>query len=212
MTTEAGTRRLPAARRRRQLLGVALEAFAAGYHATSMEGIADAAGVTKPVLYQHFGSKADLFRQLIVAVGTDLLDAVTAGATAEDDPYRRVLGGFRAYFRFVGDQPAAFTVLFDSGARQDEEFAGAVRTVEARIAATIGGLIEGDVDATHRELLGFGIVGLAETTSRLWLERRGPAGGTDPAGGQVEGDLLARRLADLVWAGLRALPPARPEP
>lgn len=215
---EAAARRLPAARRRRQLLHAALEAFAAaGYHTTSMEGIAEAAGVTKPVLYQHFGSKAELFRELIVTVGADLLGAVTADATAEDDPYRRVLAGFRAYFRFVGDQPAAFSVLFDSGARQAEEFAGAVRAVETRIASTIGSLIEVEIDAAHRELLAFGIVGLAETTSRLWLERRVATGsaatvtGATPGAGD-EGELLARRLADLVWAGLRALPPARPQP
>jgi len=82
-----GQRRLPAARRRRQLLEVALGSFAAaGYHATSMEGIADAAGVSKPVIYQHFASKAELFEELIVAVGSDLLEAVTAAAAAEEDP------------------------------------------------------------------------------------------------------------------------------
>ncbi len=217
--TTSRARRLPAARRRRQLLDVALEAFAAaGYHATSMDGIAEAAGVTKPVLYQHFGSKAELYRELIVAVGGDLLAAIAAAATAEEEPYRRVLAGFQAYFRFVGDQPAAFTLLFDGGARRTEEFAEAVRAAEARIAGTIATLIEVDIDPAHRELLAFGIVGLAETTSRLWLEHRAsvpmtPAIG-DPAGpgdcGGQEGELMAGRLADLVWAGLRALPPARP--
>ncbi len=209
--TDEGPRRLPAARRRRQLLEVALGSFAAsGYHATSMEGIADSAEVSKPVLYQHFGSKAELFRELIDQVGTDLLGAVTAAAAAEEDPYSRVLAGFRSYFGFVGGQPAAFTLLFDSGARQSPEFSAAVRSVEARIAGTIGELIEVDIDPSHRELLAFGIVGLAETTSRMWLERRGgsPAGG---AADRSEGDLMARRLADLVWAGLRALPGSRPD-
>ncbi len=207
MTTEARAPRLPAARRRRQLLSVALECFAAaGYHATSMEDIADQAGVTKPVLYQHFGSKAQLYRELIETVGAELLETVTTRATAEAEPYLRVLEGFRAYFQFVDAQPAAFGLLFSSGARQEEEFADAARAVESRIAATIAGLIDVGIEAPHRELLAFGIVGLAETTSRLWVERRrrdGPA-----AGHAWEGDLMAQRLADLVWAGLRALPPA----
>lgn len=212
MTTETRARRLPAARRRRQLLSVALECFAAaGFHATSMEDIADQAGVTKPVLYQHFGSKSQLYRELIETVGAELLETVTTRATAEAEPYRRVLEGFRAYFRFVETQPAAFELLFSSGARQQEEFAGAVRAVESRIAATIAGLIEVGIEASHRELLAFGIVGLAETTSRLWVERRrrnGPVAGPAGAGHAREGDLMAQRLADLVWAGLRALPPA----
>ncbi|MHB8505812.1 MAG: TetR/AcrR family transcriptional regulator, partial [Acidimicrobiales bacterium] len=205
--------RLPAARRRRQLLSVALECFAAaGYHATSMDDIAERAGVTKPVLYQHFGSKSELYRELIETVGADLLGTVTARATADAEPYLRVLDGFRAYFRFVAEQPAAWGLLFASGARQEEEFAGAVRSVESRIAATIADLIEVGIEPEHRELLAFGIVGLAETTSRLWVERRrrpGPAGGTAAEG---EGDVMARRLADLVWAGLRALPPAGARP
>lgn len=207
--TNEGQRRLPAARRRRQLLAVALGSFAAaGYHATSMEGIADAAGVSKPVLYQHFASKAELFRELIVAVGTDLLEAVTAAAAAEDDPYRRVLAGFGAYFCFVGAQPAAFTLLFDSGARQAPEFSASVRSVESHIASTIGDLIEVDIEPPHRELLAFGIVGLAETTSRMWLERR-DGSLEDRTADRRESELMARRLADLVWAGLRALPATR---
>jgi len=174
-----------------------------------MEGIADAAGVSKPVIYQHFDSKAELFEELIVAVGADLLAAVTAAAAVEEDPYRRVLAGFRSYFGFVGAQPAAFTLLFDSGARQSPEFSATVRSVESRIAITIGELIEVDIDQPHRELLAFGIVGLAETTSRMWLERRSGDLG-DRSADRREGELMARRLADLVWAGLRALPATGP--
>ena len=59
-------RRLPAPRRRRQLLDVALERFSeGGLYGTSMEQIAEAAGVTKPVLYQHFGSKRALYLELL---------------------------------------------------------------------------------------------------------------------------------------------------
>lgn len=208
-----GRRRLPAASRRRQLLAVALDRFAAaGYHATSMEGIAEAAGVTKPVLYQHFSSKAELFRELIASVGEDLLQAVSTAASAEEDPYRRVLAGFEAYFRFVGHEPAAFTLLFDSGARQAPQFAEAVRSVEHRIAWTIGDLIEVDIEPAHRSLLAFGIVGLAETTSRRWLESCRAPGEANRGARATEGEPMAHWLADLVWAGLRALPARAPTP
>src|SRR5437764_485619 len=62
--------RLPAVQRRRQLLDVSLEVFAGrGFHAASMAEVAQAAGVTKPVLYQHFGSKRELYLELLDDVG-----------------------------------------------------------------------------------------------------------------------------------------------
>src|SRR5687768_4632909 len=69
--------RLPAARRRQQLLDVALGVFAErGFHPTSMNDLAEAAGVTKPVLYQHFGSKRELYLELLDDVGTRLRTAI----------------------------------------------------------------------------------------------------------------------------------------
>jgi AcrR family transcriptional regulator len=211
MTTTAGAPRLPAARRRRQLLAVALELFGAhGYHGTSMEDIADRAGVTKPVLYQHFPSKSELYRELIESVGHELLQTVTVHATAESAPFHRVLEGFRAYFRFVSERTAAFRLLFGGGARQADEFAEVVRRVEHSIAETIAGLIDVDIDRDHRDLLAYAIVGLAEVTSRQWVVRRDDRAPQDAGNwrglDRREGDLLAERLADLVWAGLRALP------
>lgn len=198
-------RRLPVARRRHQLLEVALDRFAAsGFHSTSMEEIAEAAGVTKPVLYQHFGSKQVLYLELLEMVGAELLDAVVAAATVEREPFARVLSGFRAYFRFVAERTSGFQLLFGSGARQADEFADAVRALEAGVAATIGAFIEADIDDSHRDLLGYAIVGLGEVTARRWVSRHGTVAGAglDPA----EAEVLARRLSDLVWAGLRGLP------
>ncbi len=83
--------RLSANARREQLLDVALDTFArAGYHETSMNDVADAAGVTKPVLYQHFESKRELYQALLDDVGARLVAAITE-ATAEDPewPERR---------------------------------------------------------------------------------------------------------------------------
>ncbi len=197
--------RLPAARRRNQLLEVALERFAVeGFHGTSMEEIADAAGVTKPVLYQHFGSKRTLYLELLETVGQELVDTVREAVAAEDGPYQRVLAGFRAYFRFVCERTSAFQLLFGSGARVSDEFADAVRAVEGSVAATVSAFIEADIDPGYQELLGHAIVGLGEVAARFWVNQPEEAGppGLDPA----EAKILASRLADLVWAGLRGLP------
>jgi AcrR family transcriptional regulator len=189
--------RLPAARRRRQLLGVALQVFGEqGFHVTSMNDVADAAGVTKPVLYQHFRSKRDLYRELLTEVGSELLDEITKATTAATSPHEQVELGFIAYFRFVATNEPAFRVLFGGGTRRDEEFAAQVALVEGAIAEAIAALIdvEGLTVAARRQLA-HGLVGLAEGTSRLWVAD----------GKQEPPEQLARLVADLAWRGLRGI-------
>ena len=102
-----------------------------GFHIASMNDVAEAAGVTKPVLYQHFRSKRDLYRELLDDVGGELLDAITKATTAARSPHEQVQLGFEAYFRFVDSNEPAFRVLFGGGTRRDEEFAARVAEVEA---------------------------------------------------------------------------------
>jgi AcrR family transcriptional regulator len=197
--------RLPAAARRTQLLDVALDRFAAtGYHETSMDDIAETAGVTKPVLYQHFSSKRKLYLELLERVGRELVAVVVAGAEAEETPYQQLLGGFRAYINFVCERANAFQLVFGTGARRVEEFTDTVREVEDALASNIAGLIDADIDDAHRELLGHAIVGLGEVAGRRWVALHSDAcgAGLDPD----QAEVLAVRLADLVWAGLRGLP------
>jgi AcrR family transcriptional regulator len=189
--------RLPAARRRRQLLDVALSVFAErGFHPTSMNEIAEAAGVTKPVLYQHFRSKRELYLELLEDVGGRLRDEIAKATVQAGSPREQVVAGFRAYFRFVSEHQAAFQVLFGGGTRRDLEFADAVRAVEVSIADIIATLIEiPGLDTERRRLLAHGIVGIAEGTSRHWV--------LDGAPGDT--DTLAAQAAELAWAGLRGV-------
>lgn len=190
--------RLPAPRRRRQLLDSALDVFAQkGFHATSMDDVAEAAGVSKPVLYQHFRSKRDLYLDLLDDVGRNLMSLITEATSGAGTPRAQVENGFAAYFRFVSERENAFRLLFGSGARRDAEFAEAVRKVEGAIAETIAALIAADIDPEHSRLLAHGIVGLAEGTARHWIAHDL---GLDP-------DVVARRIANLAWAGLRAVHP-----
>jgi AcrR family transcriptional regulator len=190
--------RLPAPARRRQLLDVALEAFAGGgFHRTSMDDVAEAAGVTKPVLYQHFRSKRALYLELLDDVGGQLLEAITKATASADGPRQQVEAGFVAYFRFVRERQPAFRLLFGSGPRRDTQFGPAVRRVEEAIADAIALLIEADIDDGHRRLLANGIVGLAEGTARHWIG----------SGLDLDPDQVARRIADLAWAGLRGIRP-----
>jgi AcrR family transcriptional regulator len=188
--------RLPAAARRRQLLDHALDVFAErGFHATSMNDVAEAAGVTKPVLYQHFGSKRELYRELLGDVGDQLQGAIVDATAQAPGPRGQVEAGFRAYFRFVVEHRSAFSLLFGSDNRFDVEFAGTVRRVETAIAEAVASLIDADLDEEHRRTLAYGVVGLAEVTSRHRIAD----------GVHLDPDVLARQIADLAWAGLRGV-------
>lgn len=192
--------RLPAAQRRRQLLDTALVQFAEqGFRGTSMNQIAEAAGVTKPVLYQHFGSKRALFSELLGDVGGQLENDILGATARAGSPREQVEQGFRAYFTFVAKRREAFLLLFGAGTRLDPEFAQIVRHFEAGMADIIAELIAIDgLDTPQRQLLAHGIVGIAEVTSRHWLS--GANGDLTP-----EPDVLARQIASLAWAGLRGV-------
>lgn len=189
--------RLPAAERREQLLDVALHVFAKrGFHHTSMNDVAAAAGVTKPVVYHHFTNKRALYRELLDVVADRLLHAITTATEAADGPRAQVEQGLAAYFRFVVDDADAYRLMFGGGTRRDEEFAEAMSSLERSIAEVIAELIViDDMPLDERLLLAHGIVGLAEGTSRVWT-----ADDVD-----LGPDAVARATADLVWRGLRGL-------
>src|SRR5689334_6373307 len=150
--------RLPAAERRQQLIETALAIFAAkGLHGTSMDDIAEAAGVTKPVLYQHFRSKRALFLELLDQVGQQLMTSITKATAEADTPREQVELGLTAYFQFVADHHASFVLLFGDGTRRDEEFASAVDGVENTIANFVAALINAGLDDEHRQLLAHAI-------------------------------------------------------
>ena len=197
----AGTARLPAAERRRQLLQVALETFAAkGFHDTSMNEVADNAGVTKPVLYQHFKSKQALYRELVDELGAQLEQEVFAAVSNATGPRQQVEEGFRAYFRWATAQGPAFRVLFSERNRADPALAEAVDRVEAVVADRVAELIDIEgLSESERQVLAFGVVGIAESTSRRWLGL-GLGAGTDA-------EAFANQVARLAWSGLRGISP-----
>ena len=189
--------RLPAHERREQLISTAIQVFAVnGFHDTSMNDVAEAAGVTKPVLYQHFASKRELYRELLAEIGTELRDTIAKATADAGGPRQQIENGFRAYFRFVEQHNDAFRVLFGTATRSDEEFAMEARRVEDSIAEVTAELIQIEgLSPVHRMLLGNGIVSLAEGACRYWLLHDV----------EVDADTLAAQVSQLAWAGLRGI-------
>ena len=193
--------RLKAPERRARILQAAEQAFAArGYHTTSMDDIAAAAGITKPVLYDHFGSKLDLYVRLTEGI-RDELTARGAAAMAADAPAeQRIRTGIDAFFAFVEERPAAARVLLFTPVGEPE-LVDAAREVQAGATAAIAALLVGEpgllADVPERErrieliteFMKQGLHGLAE----WWSQHP-----------ETPREALVDAVMDLVWFGLRA--------
>jgi len=189
--------RLPADERRQQLLAHACELFArSGFHETSMDDIAEAAGVTKPVLYQHFPSKRALYIELLEDTGRRLIDRLAEATVHETSGRARVESGFRAYFEFAVGDRSSFRLLFGASIRSDPDFARTVDEVLESAAATISTLIDLPTSEQQRRVLAYALVGMGESVGRHALG--------DP-GDTVDGDELAAWIAELAWFGLRGV-------
>ena len=184
--------RLSAPKRRQQLLDVAGELFGThGFHGLSMEQLAVAAGVSKPVLYQHFPSKRDLYLALVedaVRVYEETMHAALANAA---DNRSRVEEAIGAYFGFVSDP--RFQLLFTTADLADDEVRGEVEEASKRIAAHIGDLIAEDARLGRGPalLLATALSGLATEGARWWTDHP-----------EVDRADAVRLLARLAWRGL----------
>jgi AcrR family transcriptional regulator len=191
--------RLRAAERRAQLLVVARRLFARdGYRGASMEAIAEAAGVTKPVLYQHFPSKRALYEALIgVDLGRLTDDLETAFSQAEGNA-ERLRRGFGAYVDFVDGHEDAFRLLFTEALGVDADFRRQVADFRAWVAGRVAAIIaaEAGLPEPRAEALAAAIVGMAEGATSWWLAERRPLPVSD----------LADELAGLAWQGFAHFP------
>ena len=189
------SQRLPGPERRQQLLDVAMETFGrGGYAEASMADIAAAAGITKPVVYQHFASKRALFLEVLRECGRSLELQIEKSTAAASSPRELVEQGFAGFISFFEQHPETFRILFSDANRSDPEFAEEVHRVELVVAERIASLIDiPDLTDDDRRLLAVGIVGLGESAARLWMS--GESG--------LSADRVAALLAELTWAGLR---------
>jgi AcrR family transcriptional regulator len=176
------TRRLPRAERREQILGAATRAFArAGFANTGLDAIAAEAGVTPVILYRHFASKADLYREVIESGHRRLGDAT--GRHDFDD------ASIPALIRAAAADPDAFRLLYRHAAREPE------------FREMIDTLVENSTEIARRHL-----AGITDDRWRSWAARLLPsttidaviawldAGQPDPDGAAIR----IRRVVDAV--------------
>ena len=173
-----------------------MSAFAAnGYHGTSMNDVAKAAGITKPVLYQHFESKRHLYVELVDDVANRLSDEVVSAVDPADTHFQRTVGALTAYFSFVETNQREFQLLFGRSTPRDEETTNGGRVVETRMSGTIAEILRQWLTGDEVELYARAIVNMSEGVCRHWLTQadRPPAAA------------LAEQLAALILNGLEGL-------
>lgn len=205
MTTTPSTRgrgaRLPRTVRRAQLLVAAQEVFVrAGYHAAAMDEIADRAGVSKPVLYQHFPSKLELYLALLDQHTSALLDAVRTALSSTQDNKQRVAATMDAYFEFVGRTGEPFRLVFESDLTNESAVRERVDRVTEQCADAVAEIIRDDTDLPPEaaKLLGVALTGMAHVTARYWLS----------VDGSIPRDAASRLLGQLAWRGIGGFPKA----
>ncbi len=189
--------RLPRTERRAQLLDAAQQVFAAnGYHAAAMDEIADRAGVSKPVLYQHFPGKLELYIALLENHVEHLVSAVERALASTTDNKQRVKNAVGAFFDFVNGDAGAFRMVFESDLRGEPAVQEAVDRATSASVDAITETITADagLDEDRARLLAVGLVGMSQVSARFWLNQ-------DSTVSQDEAVALTSTLA---WRGIGA--------
>jgi len=191
--------RLPRSARRAQLLSAAQEVFVSnGYHAAAMDEIADRAGVSKPVLYQHFPGKLELYLALLDQHADRLVDRVREALASTTDNKARVAASVSAYFDFVDGGDGAFRLVFESDLRNDPAVRERVERMTQSCVDAIAETIAHDTGyrAEEAQLLSIGLSGLMEVGARWWLS----------SPDRVPKERAVELLMGLAWRGISGAP------
>ncbi|ALG06723.1 TetR/AcrR family transcriptional regulator [Kibdelosporangium phytohabitans] len=203
MQQGAKSARLPRTARRAQLLAAAQDVFAAnGYHAAAMDEIAERAGVSKPVLYQHFPGKLELYMALLQTHADELIAGVTGALDSTTDNKLRVQAAVGAYFDFVDHEGEAFRLVFQSDIRGEpvvhETIERATKSCVDAITATI--TADAGMDEERARLLAVGLVGASQVAAQSWLASNRP----------IEKAEAVKLISTLAWRGIGGGYPLQP--
>jgi AcrR family transcriptional regulator len=191
--------RMPRDQRRAQLIDAASEVFSTnGYHAAAMDDIAEAAGVSKPVLYQHFGSKLDLYLALLDRACDRLVEMVAEALASTDDNSQRVVATMTAFYDLVSSERAEFRLIFESDLTGEAAVDERIWRVNNEVADQVAAVIADDtgLGPDHSKLLAISLVGIGHVSARYWVTAERP----------VELAEARQLVSDLAWRGISGFP------
>ena len=185
--------------RREQLLQVARRVFSdRGYHAVTMDDVAAEAGVTKPILYDHFPSKRDLYRALLEADLATLRSEIRTAIENSRGNRERIRASFQAYFDFVEREGQGFRLLMQEAVGPEVDFRDMVAVFRDDVLRQVTDVIvresRGSLDRTEAEDVALGLIGMAEQVAQHET-------GRSPADRKRTVDTLVR----LAWRGITGL-------
>lgn len=191
--------RLPRAQRRAQILGIAADHFAAvGYHATSMETLALAAGITKPVLYHHFASKEQLYLETVRSRGEVFVAEIVAITSEVTQEHHDLLDSIQRFTTILSQQSAAVRLL-QSRELVSESVSATIEEIMEGFTRAIA-VILGQVDRLTLEdgmIVGRMMAAIALTTAESMSR----------AASERERTHIAMLITMLVAEGISAFPP-----
>jgi AcrR family transcriptional regulator len=183
--------RLSRVERTEQALAAAHDLFAArGYGAVTMEEIAAEVGVTKPLLYNYFGNKEQLYIACMERAGDALTATVDKAVAATRSPGDALAAGLHAFFSFLDSDRGAWAVLFDETLPNHGEVAERVADYRRRITGLVAGSLLAQLPQERRKAAG------------VYVEALPPAvlgaAGALARGGLRTGGVRAEQAADLL--------------
>jgi AcrR family transcriptional regulator len=191
--------RMTASDRRAAIQQSAMEAFATrGYHGTSIDDVAQAAGISKALIYEHFSSKQDLHATLIAAQAGELFGRLAAAAAPHQEPEARLRGGVDAFLGFVEERREAWRALFRDAA--DPHLGEVVEQVQRQATEAIAQLMIGpDAPASERlhadvEVMAAMLSGAVQALANWWYDHQ-----------DVPRAVLVDRGMEFAWLGLARL-------
>ncbi|MEE4021768.1 TetR/AcrR family transcriptional regulator [Gordonia sp. PKS22-38] len=190
--------RLPRSARRMQLLDAASEIFVErGYHSAGMDEIAVHAGVSKPVLYQHFPSKLDLYIAVVDSHAEKLVSDVNKALLTTTDNKQRVRAAVEAFFDFIDQDNSGYRLIFSSDAKDPAVIRRVEGATEACVDAVYGLVMhDSGLDPYRSRMLAAGLVGASQVNARYWLEAKRP----------VDKRAAVDTTVALLWGGLSHVP------
>ncbi len=197
----AKSARLPRSERRAQLLSSALEVFVAqGYHSAAMDDIAERAGVSKPVLYQHFPGKLELYLALLSSACDTIIETTRKALDSTHDNKQRVAAAVDVFYDYVANESGAFRLVFESDLTSEPAVREQVERVTSECAELIAEVIHDDTGLPGHasQLLAVSLVGMAQVSARFWLAEASDISKSD----------AAALVAGLAWRGIRGYPKA----
>ena len=167
-------------------------------HSASMDEIAERASVSKPVLYQHFPSKLDLYLAVLDMHIDSLVFAIQKAIASTKENKNRVKAAIDAYFGFIEGEGEAFRLLFESDMSVEPQVRERLNRMTYECALAVSAVISIDTELPKEEsmILAIGLIGCTQITARHWLEK-------DVKMNRAQASAL---VTNLLWRGISGFP------